>query len=97
MKVVWTDAARRNLDEIVSYIALDNPGAALRIDDLLVSAARRLSDFPAVGKHGAIAGTCELLPHPSYRMVYAIGADAVTILAFVHTARQWPPLEDETT
>lgn len=95
MKVVWTDSARRNLGEIVAYIALDNPGAALRIDDLVVQAAARLGDFPALGKPGAISGTRELLPHPSYRMVYAISPDAVTILALVHTARQWPPLEDE--
>lgn len=97
MKVVWTDWARRNLGEIVAYIALDNPAAALRIDDLMVQAAARLGDFPALGKPGAISGTRELLPHPNYRMVYTVAEDAVTILALVHTARQWPPHEDGTT
>ena len=43
-----------------------------------------------------IAGTREFLAHPRYRIVYTIGSDALTILALVHTARQWPPHDDET-
>lgn len=47
------------------------------------------------GQHGIryrqIAGTRELIPHESYRLVYEVQADAVWILALVHTARLWPP------
>jgi plasmid stabilization system protein ParE len=48
-----------------------------------------------MGKSGALQGTRELLPHPSYRMVYAVGVDEIAILAIVHTSRQWPPIDDE--
>ena len=45
MKVVWSNPARRNLGEIIAYIAEDNPAAALRMDALVVSTAARLGDF----------------------------------------------------
>ena len=94
MNVVWSNSARRNLGDIVAYIAADNPAAAMWIDGLIVSAAARLRDFPAMGKPGAMPGTRELLPHPRYRLVYSVSNDAITILAVVHTARQWPPVQD---
>ena len=37
------------------------------------------------------AGTRELIPHESYRLVYEIEGTTVWVLALVHTARQWPP------
>jgi len=48
-----------------------------------------------MGKSGALHGTRELPPHPSYRMVYAVDVDEIAILAVVHTCRQWPPIDDE--
>jgi len=41
-----------------------------------------------------IPGTCVLIPHENYRLVYEVSeADhTVWILALVHTARQWPPV-----
>lgn len=66
MKVRWSPAADQNLDDIVEHIALDNPIAAVRMDDLLI-------------------------PHKSYRIVYELDDH----MAVVHTARQWPPVDDE--
>jgi hypothetical protein len=45
-----------------------------------------------LGHKGRIAGTREILPHPSYRLVYAIDDETLWILTLVHTARLWPPL-----
>lgn len=59
------------------------------------AATDRLSKFPRLGKDGAVSGTRELLPHPSYRLVYQIRDDEIVILALVHTAREWPPAGDE--
>jgi addiction module RelE/StbE family toxin len=74
------------------YIAADNPHAASRMDEFFSDAATRLAAHPLLGKAGKIAGTRELIPHASYRLVYEIDGEMLWILALVHTARQWPPL-----
>lgn len=94
MKVNWTANAKEDRENIVEYIAHDNPRAALKIDDLFSEAASRLADFPKLGKTGQIQGTRELLPHESYRLIYEIDEanDTIWVIALVHTSRQWPPV-----
>ncbi len=95
MRVRWSLAANQHLADIVDFIAFENPHAALRLDDLLRRAVGRLADFPQSGRPGLIAGTRELLPHRSDRIVYDIEGETVRIMAIVHTSRQWPPAEDD--
>jgi addiction module RelE/StbE family toxin len=92
MKLIWSVSASANRRAIRAYIAADNPGAAVRMDEVFSKAAAMLLEHPKLGKRGAIPGTREWLAHKSYRMVYEIDADTVRVLALVHTARQWPPV-----
>ena len=92
MKVRWTPEAEDDRSAIWDYLVARDPGAALRIDRLFSDAAAGLADFPMLGHEGEVAGTRELTPHRSYRLVYEVTADAVWILVLIHTARQWPPL-----
>ncbi len=91
MKVVWTEDAYSDREEITDYVYPENPDAAERLDTLFVAAALRLERFPMLGRPGAMAGTRELIPHPSYRLVYEIRGEEVVVHALVHTSRQWPP------
>jgi len=75
----------------MNHIAADSPRAAVRMDVLFAEAAQTLATFPLKGRVGKIAGTRELIPHESYRLVYEIADDVVWVLALVHTSRQWPP------
>jgi plasmid stabilization system protein ParE len=61
------------------------------MDGLFTLAAERLSELPHMGRDGVAAGTRELIPHPSYRLIYQIWNEELWILALVHTARKWPP------
>lgn len=54
-------------------------------------AAAGLAQNPEIGPSGRISGTREVIPHPSYRLVYQLEPNVVRIVALVHTARQWPP------
>lgn len=92
MKVVWTPEALRDRADIWEHIAADNPAAAARMDALFSEAAARLAAFPMLGRPGKIDGTRELIPHPSYRLVYEIADETAWILVLIHTARLWPPL-----
>lgn len=93
MTVVWTPEAEQDRADIWDDIAADNPGAAVRMDELFSDAAARLAEHPKIGRTGKISGTRELVPHESYRLVYEIDGDTVWVLALVHTARQWPPVK----
>ena len=90
MNVIWSPLALLDRADIWDHIASDNPRAAVRIDELFSDAAARLGDHPKLGKPGKVAGTRELTPHESYRLVYEIAGDELWILALVHTARLWP-------
>jgi len=39
-------------------------------------------------------GTREFIVHPNYRLVYQLNNDTLSVMALVHTARQWPPPSD---
>lgn len=93
MIVRWTPEAEQDRAAIWDYIAADNPRAAARMDALFSDAAAKLVAHPGLGRASRIAGTRELIPHDSYRLVYEIDGETVWILALVHTARQWPPVQ----
>ena len=92
MKVVWTPEALQDRFDIWEYIALEKPGAAARLDELFSISVARLAEHPKLGPQGIIAGTRELIPHESYRIIYEINDESVWILALVHTSQQWPSL-----
>ena len=94
MRVVWTPEAVQDRLDIWDYIASDNPFAASQMDELFSHAATRLAEHPNLGKRGTIAGTRELIPHESYRLVYEIKQETVWVLTLVSSARQWPPVKD---
>jgi plasmid stabilization system protein ParE len=63
VRVIWTPEAEQDRLSILLYIAAENHGAAIRMDELFGAAAARLGDHPEMGRPGSIAGTRELIPH----------------------------------
>lgn len=94
MRVIWTPEAQQDRADIWDVIAVDNPRAAARMDKLFSDATKALIKHPRLGRVGKVAGTHELIPHGSYRLVYEIEGETVWILALVHTAQQWPPVSE---
>lgn len=92
MKLFWTPEAIRDRNDIYDYIESDNPAAALALDELFAHKAAQLINHPHTGRLGRIAGTRELVVHPSYLLVYDIAGNLVRVLNVVHAARQWPPI-----
>ena len=93
MRVIWTPQAEQDRVAIWEYLVERNPAAALRIDQLFSDTVARLAEYPLLGHVGTVAGTRELTPHRSYRIVYEVEGDTVWILVVIHTARQWPLVE----
>ena len=49
MKVTWTKGALSDLRDIVGYIELRNPKAALRVKQRIVMSSRQLREYPHSG------------------------------------------------
>jgi toxin ParE1/3/4 len=96
MKVVVRKSALRDLDDILDWISQDSPRAAIKVIGRLRARINRLAvpSLSHIGRPGLVDGTRELL-EPPYLIVYQVDevADAIVILAVVHTARNRDPGE----
>jgi len=90
VKVVWTGPAVADRSAIREYIARDDPGAAVALDELISERCNMLLDQPNLGKKGRVEGTRELVIHKNYILVYDLSGDSVRILRVLHTALLWP-------
>ncbi|MBI3517408.1 MAG: type II toxin-antitoxin system RelE/ParE family toxin [Proteobacteria bacterium] len=87
-RVVVAEPAARDLDDIIAFIALDDRRAAEAVYRAIVATTGRLAEFPDIGRAGRLPGTREFpVTNLPYVIVYAVGAEAVTILAVFHAAR----------
>lgn len=90
MTLFWTVEAVQDREDIYDYIEVNNPGAALALDQLFAERAGSLPDHPALRHHGRVSGTRELVMHPNYILVYDVVGKSVRVLRVLHAARQWP-------
>ena len=49
-RLIWTEPALRDLEEVAEYIGLDNPSAARRLVKRVFESVARLEQFPTSGK-----------------------------------------------
>ena len=95
-KVGLSPSARRDLQAIVRYISLDNPGRARTFGEFLVSKTKPLGDFPEMGRvvpelNDSIIR--EIIVR-SYRVVYRVNhaERRIEVVRFWHAARGKPQL-----
>lgn len=50
LKLAFAERAERQLDDILSWIALDNPNAAAKVAQEIVSVLEKVRAFPKIGK-----------------------------------------------
>ena len=95
MQLIWSAFALSDRDAIFTYIEADNPLAAVAIDERIVTATRRLIDFPESGRVGRIEGTRELVVSgtPYIAAYTTVTETAVRILRVLHGAQEWPDIK----
>jgi len=82
------------MENILDYIALENPAAALDTIDKIEKTGNDLGKM-AIGHYGRIEGTYEIgVTHSPYIIAYMIerqpsGGESIIILRVIHTARNW--------
>ena len=91
MEIIWRRGALRDLEEARRYIAQDNPAAAKRIRDAIMTAVGGLANMPHIGRPGRVEHTRELIVSGTpYIVAYTVIGGEVMILAVIHGARRWP-------
>lgn len=90
MRVEWHRLAQSDLVELITFIAEENPTAAVRVHSEIRRQIGMLAHHPEMGRLGRVPGTRELVVTSTpFIAAYRI-AEAVTILRILHGARRWP-------
>lgn len=91
MRLEWLPQAMNDFDEIIDYIAEDNPLAAIEQGDEIECQVAGLLDNRHQGRPGRVKGTRELvIVCTPYIAAYRIKKDSIQILRVFHGARIWP-------
>ena len=85
----FSRAALQDLQEILDYIAQDNPAQARRVRDTLRVRCRRLADFPkAASLRPELGESIRVAVSGSYLILYSSrGGQGIVIERVVHGAR----------
>lgn len=91
MRLEWLPQALIDFNEIIDYIAEDNPLAAIEQGDEIETQVAGLLDNRHQGRSGRVKGTRELvIVRTPYIAAYRIKEEAIQILRLFHGARLWP-------
>ena len=95
-KLVWTPLARDDLRRIVSYVARDNPGAATRVGEGILSSVEPLQSMPRMGRMVPERQdeTIRETIRGNYRIIYRLREEGnvIEIWRVWHGARGTPAL-----
>ena len=91
MRIRWLRNAVLDLVMVRNYIAGDNPQVAKDVAKHIISIVEHLREHSAMGRHGRIEGTRELvIPGLPYIIPYRVKNNVIEILRVLHAARKWP-------
>ena len=94
-RVVWSEAARAEYRNILTYLAERNPSAAEIVGQRIKETIANLTDQPT-GRPGRVFGTYEkVVLRTPYIIAYGLweapeGGETLNVLHVIHGARDWP-------
>lgn len=91
MKVIWSAASVRHLEEVFEYLGGGSAELATTTRRRILATVMRVAQMPYSGRAGRVEGTREaVVPRTPFIVVYEIGPKAVEVLGIWHGARLWP-------
>ena len=92
MRVVWSEAATSDLDDIAHYIGRSSPRYAAVVVGRIILAVGRLADFPESGRIVPELGDHAVreVIHGSYRIIYELRLGAVEVVTVFRASRLFP-------
>jgi toxin ParE1/3/4 len=90
MKIVWTEDALRDLDEIATYLAVHYPSIAPAVERRVKTAVAWIGRWPKGARASAKRKGVRVfsLGRYPYRIFYRVTGDAIEILHIHHAARR---------
>jgi plasmid stabilization system protein ParE len=88
-RVIWSSKAVEDVDAVATYIARDSPSYAAAVVRQILETTRQLEKDPLTGtiiSEGDNSTLRDKLAY-TYRVIYRVQEDKVTIAAIVHTKR----------
>jgi len=91
-KVVWSPRALEDIQEIADYISGDSEFYAAAVVRKVVAITRQIAAFPYAGRVVPEVGDDAIRERfvYSYRIIYRVGVDVVTVAAIIHGKRLLP-------
>ena len=98
-EIEWAESAIAGLLEAVEYIAKDSPSYAAALAVRAERSAASLNELPHRGRRVREYNDPNVreLIVSNHRLIYRVGSDIITVIAFVHTARDLPSFVEEST
>jgi toxin ParE1/3/4 len=90
MRVVYTAAALRDLDEIADWLRLHYPTIARNVELQIRTAVLRISHWPESARRSSKRPEVRVVPvvrYP-YKIFYRVAGDTLEVLHIHHAARQ---------
>jgi toxin ParE1/3/4 len=96
-RLIWTDPALQDLEQIADYIALDDPAAAKRLVRKVFSKAELLQEFPEMCPvpHDLPESRYRLLVVRPLRIFYRLEGDLVFVVYVMRSERLLKPSDLE--
>ncbi|MEJ1354860.1 MAG: type II toxin-antitoxin system RelE/ParE family toxin [Candidatus Sedimenticola sp. (ex Thyasira tokunagai)] len=97
MKYRLTKRARRQLDHITYYIAIDNERAAERVYESVLDTCQMIADMPGIGRKPTYLSDSDILSvnvkqYKNYMVFYRERREEVVILYIIDGRRNLPDL-----
>ena len=91
-RIIWTDAAKRHLQQIRAYISKDSPENATRFIKKIRNSVAGMKRFPEAGGKVPEARGIELreIFVGNYRVAYRVLDRTIEIVSVIHGARILP-------
>ena len=93
VELVWSPEAVEDIEAIASYVERDSPWYAKAVVSRIMETAHAIPAHPRVGRMVPEAGRDDVRERfiYSYRLIYRIEANRVTIVAVIHGRRFLQP------
>jgi toxin ParE1/3/4 len=89
VKLVWSNTARNDLNQLNAYISQDSPVYARQFIQRMLTRVEGLQGFPNLGRHVPEANREDIreIVFQGYRIIYQTAAEHMLVLTVLHGSR----------